>query len=274
LSLLAPVATAGTITHPVVASTGVRDLLYGSVRRGIVLGSSAKAAWVDVGGECLVIEGPSGARLPNAIAAGTPLPQPPAGGFLRIGEGRVGSDTTDLEVVRWFDPKPRLGALSRRDLARHAAGLDRVAAGPLGAELERALTRRNRQEAIEVGSLLIGRGSGLTPAGDDVLAGALAAMVTLGDAIADRSAPGLVALVEPAVLELARARTTLLSATLLRHACAGRVAGPVGSLLVALAAGTRVEEELRSVERLGHSSGAALAAGTLIAVRALTGGWA
>src|SRR6185437_8163549 len=97
---------------------------------------------------------------------------------------------------------------------------------------------------------LVGRGDGLTPLGDDVLCGWLAAHRAAGVAT-------------PAVDDAVRRalpRTTTLSATLLECALAGEVADAVGSYLRALA--TPPEPTARAaLEAVGHSSGRGLAHG-------------
>jgi hypothetical protein len=105
---------------------------------------------------------------------------------------------------------------------------------------------------------MLGRGDGLTPRGDDVLAGylAVAAAYRLP---ADR----LRALVRA---EAAR-RTTTLSAALLRHAAEGEAIPQVTALLHALRDGRALDSALRGLVAVGHTSGAALAAGVLAAAR-------
>jgi len=109
----------------------------------------------------------------------------------------------------------------------------------------------------------VGLGSGLTPAGDDVLAGALVALAAGGHRHA------LVA----AVLEALPGRTTALSAVLLRHACDG-LAVPA---LVDVVDGFQAAGDGRTTDlpgrvgrllAVGHSSGAALAHGAVAAVSA------
>jgi uncharacterized protein DUF2877 len=100
---------------------------------------------------------------------------------------------------------------------------------------------------------LVGRGPGLTPEGDDLLAGAAAVAAAAGDPL------GL----PPELREL----TTPLSATLLELAAAGAAARPVHALLDLEDAGWR--PALRDLERLGASSGRAIALGVGAAAVAL-----
>lgn len=111
---------------------------------------------------------------------------------------------------------------------------------------------------------LVGRGDGLTPLGDDVLCGWLAAHRAAG-------------VETPAVDDAVRRalpRTTTLSATLLECALAGEVADLAGDYLRALAtpSETTVHAARAALVRLGHSSGAGLAHGIDLAVAALARG--
>ncbi len=117
---------------------------------------------------------------------------------------------------------------------------------------------------------LLGRGPGLTPEGDDVLAGAAAGLRALGPAAgADpaRVNAAVAALVPPETA----ARTGALSATLLALAAAGGAPEPAHRLL---ADGPPREREraLADLARLGASTGRAIAAGIALAARELAAG--
>jgi hypothetical protein len=92
---------------------------------------------------------------------------------------------------------------------------------------------------------LLGRGAGLTPEGDDLLAGACAAAAAAGASL-------------PLPPDL-RAHTTALSATLLELAAAGAAPRPVHALLDL--SNQRWRGALRDLDRLGASSGRAIALG-------------
>jgi hypothetical protein len=108
---------------------------------------------------------------------------------------------------------------------------------------------------------LVGRGDGLTPLGDDVICGWLAA---------HRAARVATPAVDDAVRR-ALPRTTTLSATLLECALAGEVADVAADYLRAL--GTPHESAARAARAalaaLGHTSGEGLAHGIDLAVAAL-----
>jgi Protein of unknown function (DUF2877) len=107
-----------------------------------------------------------------------------------------------------------------------------------------ALVARDAPAARAEAERLIGLGPGLTPEGDDLLAGALAVSAVLHGQL-----PGVL----PDDL---RARTTKLSATLLELAARGAVLEPVHGLLTP---GWRAA--LTRLQHVGHSTGRAYAAG-------------
>jgi len=104
---------------------------------------------------------------------------------------------------------------------------------------------------------LLGYGPGLTPAGDDVLAGHLVAARRLG--LCD-----VLTYLQPAIATIAcgAARaTTSLSRALLSQAAAGRAVPEIDDLLDAAALGEPVAASLTRLLALGHTSGAAIALG-------------
>ncbi|MCK4546233.1 MAG: DUF2877 domain-containing protein [Candidatus Eisenbacteria sp.] len=109
---------------------------------------------------------------------------------------------------------------------------------------------------------LVGLGSGLTPAGDDFLAGFLAASVFFGAAAVERD------FLVGALSKNAGPRTTDVSRRMLLAACRCEFAEPVGRLLRSIVRpGNGVEESARELLALGGSSGADTLAGILFCVR-------
>ena len=107
---------------------------------------------------------------------------------------------------------------------------------------------------------LLGRGGGLTPEGDDILAGAGAALAAWGRPAGVTDAQGYAlraALAPPDV----RARTTALSATLLELAVAGRATAPLIEVLDLGADDGSWRAALARLHALGHSTGRAWALG-------------
>jgi len=150
----------------------------------------------------------------------------------------------DVLVVRageLWDPRLRLGA---------------VWLAPDGPDdLVRAVAERDPALAAAAGARRIGRGGGLTPEGDDLIAG-VAAVVAAGPWPQAEREAWLRALVGTDL----RRRTTALSATLLELATAGMGPEPLQAL-VAGDAGA-----LTRLEAIGHSTGRALAAGAALAL--------
>jgi uncharacterized protein DUF2877 len=147
-----------------------------------------------------------------------------------------------------------------RELAR--VGLA-VAADPDGAAgltlLLRAVGERDPVPAAAGARELLGRGPGLTPEGDDLVAAVAGTLAVLGPATG-LDGPEREALL--AALAPLPGRTTALSATLLALAAARRLAEPAGRLLYLGPAGAAGwPGALSRLERLGHGSGRAYAAG-------------
>jgi hypothetical protein len=332
---------------------------------GTVLGAGATAAWVDLGGFVLAVTTREVPMLPNAVglAAGTgSLAGVAPGGGVRCSPGRVA--TAGLAVT-WdpadppaWDPTVPVAAVGRQAVGRRGeevlaalgiraapdpAGLVEALAGvgmptatePGGAaglgRLLRAVLDRDPALAAEAAGVLLGRGPGLTPEGDDLLAAVAATLTTLGPAtgvtgpaLADLLAalvpartPGVGSSGDGADEGPARSgasgrlgrppaagrlkdsgtscglghvpaagrlghlpaagglagRTTALAATLLELAARGQVAEPAGRLLDLGPEGERAwPGALRRLERLGHGSGRAYAAGIGAAARLLAAG--
>jgi hypothetical protein len=139
-------------------------------------------------------------------------------------------------VTRWWHP-PRPVGLTAPPAARVAA-----------------LARTSYD--VLVPAELLGRGAGLTPEGDDVLA---AALVT-AHATAD---PRLAAWRAATRAALATRRTTAVSRGMLHHALDGYATPQLADLLVALCRGSDVDGPLARLRALGHSSGDALVDGVV-----------
>ena len=174
-----------------------------------------------------------------------------SGGVLAAGRLTVRLDGSAL----WAPSLPgHLGADSR-------AWLDLAAcpAPELAAVWEAVTGDVRRGDLAAATRRLQGRGTGLTPSGDDVLAGIL-----------------LVGVIDPArrraVTELAhRARTTQLSRAFLRWAAAGQSIQPAHALLDAAASGDQpgMRRAAASLAGVGATSGRALVAGVALAATEL-----
>ncbi|WP_408641690.1 oxamate carbamoyltransferase subunit AllH family protein [Solicola gregarius] len=154
---------------------------------------------------------------------------------------------------------PRLNTCSTTAIALAAACGNRLAA--VRAELPAAALSALRDADPAAVPALLGRGSGLTPVGDDVLCG----WVATRHSISTPSVPLIRSIEANAVPS-----TTSLSATLLDRACAGDVIPAFRRLLLSLRAPTAAAPAIRdAVDALfavGHTSGAGLLLGCSLAL--------
>lgn len=230
---------------PGAASTAVRDLLAGPPLDGRVVAVFPSCAYADLGGRLVALEAHDGLRLPCAVVLAQDTARRPLAG-LRPGQPAAAGDGTlrlgalHVRAARWWAPaRPRDWRPGRAGADADASGWD-------------PFVHR-----------LLGLGPGLTPAGDDVLAGlliGLAARPDLRDPLA------------AAVVRQAPTRTTWLSAELLRLAADG-LAAPVAAAVADALAGhgpdAALPGALAALLAVGHTSGAALARGLLLAAETI-----
>ena len=118
---------------------------------------------------------------------------------------------------------------------------------------------------------LAGLGPGLTPAGDDALAGFISVMVLLSPLLHADTVPGRY--IAEIIAAVAEPRTTILSAVLLAHAARGEVAEQLGKMLLVLALpAEKSETVLHMAKRLlafGATSGSDTLLGVLLGLRTL-----
>jgi hypothetical protein len=177
------------------------------------------------------------------------------------------TQVTPAEAVDRSELARRVSLLGR--IAGHVTGPPRGAAAviPAGdlAELEEAIAGDDIDVAAAVSERIAGLGPGLTPSGDDVLAGALAAH-------AWAEAAGLVGTtrIREVICQVAAPRTSRLAGQMLRAATAGQVTAPLAALLTGIF-GRRAPfpPDLAGILAVGATSGADLLAGTLLAGRGL-----
>ncbi len=180
---------------------------------------------------------------------------------VEVGEGelRVGDDV--WMPTRWFEPRPRGLTEPDPDRVRDADGrLRQLSAAELGVESEPARAAIAGLLAADPrpACALLGEGPGLTPAGDDVVAGGLAVCALRGDAVALGAAPE--------ILERARVATTSLSAALLSCAAAGQVVPEAARFLASLCGTEDAAQALSELRSVGTTSGTALAFGIVAAL--------
>jgi hypothetical protein len=257
-------ATVGSGTDTAAASVLLRDLFAGPLCPAKVLATGPAATYLDAGGQVLAIVAAGGVRLPCAamLAAGGRLPASRSGSRLAVGRGAVHEDGRQLVAVRrWFDPRVRLAGIDGRAVARFAhvvRSRARVDALLPPDALERLAAGLTRGDAAGAVAGLLGRGTGLTPAGDDLVAGALASLRAVRSPAADQ--------LGAAARALAPVATTRLSAALLEAADVGGLVPEAAGVLRALAGGGDVKTAADRLIALGHTSGWHLAAGLLVGI--------
>ena len=270
---------------PASASTGIAELLRGPVRPARVLLSAPAAVYVHVpgerGGDVVGVLTSDAARLPLGCVLfrpsnGRPLVALPSGAPAEVGGGRIVVGDLAVSAAAWWNPRPKLpslhpallpegvrqlrNALYGEGVPHSAFTLPGLPAGPGGplAALRGAVRRADLDAALRTATRLIGLGPGLTPAGDDVMAGTIAGLVLLGHPSAERFAAGVYA--------LAAGRTTELSRALLRHAACGRVSGEFAAVLHALVGERPLMPAVNALLATGATSGRAMTLGLSTAI--------
>jgi hypothetical protein len=202
---------------------------------------------------------PTAVHLPNSLVTDV-LPdrerdatQPGTRRDSTVGGGQFTVGGRTWRVRRWWQP-PRPTGLPRpstADLAACAA----LASGASGSPLPGVPLPRPSYDGLSPVAL-IGAGPGLTPAGDDVLAGALVTAYATGD-------PRLEAWQRATLATLTSSRTTAVSRAMLHHALDGYATRQLAKLLTALCLGDDVQVPLTGLLAVGHTSGGALLTGVL-----------
>lgn len=230
------------------ASAGPRiaGLLAGPLREVPVVHRGRDAVYLEVGGWCLgVVAGPA-TRVPCGLGVAAPVPLDGTETAF-VGDRAVVLDgVAEVRVGRLVDTTvPRL-PLPAADVVARLRRFARPADDELGSLVDHVADAPER---------LLGRGSGLTPLGDDVLAGWAAASYALGVPVTHLDT---------------RPRTTLLSATLLDCAQRGEVLPEFRALVVALhgddgrADQDDVGDAAAELAAVGHTSGAGLLLGACL----------
>ncbi len=248
------------------ASQGIAALLEGPVQPAVSLGSSTHMAWFGVGDEVVVLGDGGAVRQPNAViitGAAAPDVLAAVGPHVRLGDGSLDVGSHRISVVRWWDPHPALDATAP-DIVRLFLSAAATLVPPVDADaLGVALAAGDPEAIVAAAEPFIGRGTGLTPTGDDLLTGAFGAYGLIGEAL-EKEGPAVVLAAAAPALGDALELTSAFSATLVRHAVAGRVAAPIAHVLRALVGRTPLDDSIEALLQVGDTSGRALAQGVLI----------
>lgn len=246
------------------ASIWVLGQVAGPRRVAQVLHAGRSAVYVDLAGSCIAVLAARAVQVPCGVRTMLPaLPQVAAGDEAVVLDGSVelpGCEVTVTDIVDTTVP-----VLSADSAAWGGEQLARLASPRLRSTREAlpatALTQLASGDPDAVTSLL-GLGPGLTPLGDDVLCGWLAAAVSHRHPAIDD--------VRSTVELEGRRRTTTLSATLLSCAARGEGVPEFRALLRGVAGGNvpAVEQSVDLILRVGETSGEGLLLGALLALEA------
>lgn len=241
------------LTCRAAVSTLMASLLQGPVRETTVVASTRVGCYLllDNGAEVLPILTADALALPTAVrltesSRTLPLWLPAAfriGATVLVGDSVVRADGSALGVAGF--------ALGVAGSAVRGAGLRIEVVRSVRPARVRTVAGGAPHTALRADRVaaLLGRGPGLTPEGDDELAGHLLVVAAAGGT--------------PPHLEAALHRTTALSASLLRAAAQGYAVPAVVAYVDAVVAGDPIAaHRLRPlVAAIGHSSGPALLRG-------------
>jgi hypothetical protein len=257
-----------------VLSTAVRDCVLGPPRAGRPIAVFASAVYIGLRDAVVAVVAHDGVRLPNAVIVPLPRSARPFSlvngeASVTVGGGGMVLGGLRVRAVRQWNPRPVLAPADPVALGGRLAELREILAAsptrpglPVPRRLAEACMTASLAAATQAADKLVGLGPGLTPSGDDLLAGALAALRLLG------GDPAFTTALADHVSAVGARRTTALSATLLRLAGQGNVAAEAGHVIKALNGQGPLEEAARRLYAVGHTSGADLVQGLLIGAEA------
>ncbi len=252
------------------ASIWVLGQVAGPRRGAKVLHAGADAVYLDLDGACLAVLAARAVQVPCGVR--TLLPRLPgaeagleAGAEASVHDGSVIVPGCEVLVTNIVDTTvPVLGVDDTVWGAEQLTTLVKERLEPVEELLPAGALELLAAGDAEVAQTLLGAGPGLTPVGDDVLAGWLATAVACRHPLM----PGI----RSAVALAAPERTSVLSATLLACAARGEGVPEFRSLLIGVA--TRnldvLDQSLELMLRIGDTSGAGLVLGSLAALTSAT----
>lgn len=228
------------------ASVLVTGLLDGPERRFDEVARTRMSVHYETGDPqvpVLTVSAPEAVRLPSAVVT-FPLP---AAGSLFLGQGGMWQGSDTWRVTRWWRPARPSGL---RPPAPGALPVLPEQLPPIGVG-----TPEPAYDGLNPESL-VGSGPGLTPSGDDLVAGALVTAHATADPRLPRWRATTLAL-------LSATRTTAVSRALLRHACDGYAIDELAAFIDALCTGGDAAAAAENLLHVGHTSGAALLHGAV-----------
>jgi hypothetical protein len=258
----------------------IADPVKGRPRgRGRVLGGGASASYIDFDGWVVAVTGAGVAAMPNGITlAGPVAPEWPKGEGVDLDARSLAGRRASVDLskaVRWSPVAPCNVGRSPEEVRRRCeAILDTCGASrppiPGASQLLGSLKERDQVAFGAAVDELIGRGGGLTPEGDDLLAATAAALFSFGTA-AGLSTPTRSRFLRAMCPGDLRRRTTSLSATLLELAAGGNVVGPLRTLIDLDQPQEQWQPALNRLIVVGHSTGRTWVLGCAHAGAAIAG---
>ena len=247
------------------APVWVGERLSGTLYAGRVVHAGEDAVYVDAGDVVIGVISRRATPIPCAISTRAASVRtllggrlPAVGSTVSLGGGALDFGPHRVRVGRYLD-------FTMRSFDRALAPLlaqrltDSTEMTTNSHEVEPELQTLLRTRPVASLDRLLGRGSGLTPFGDDVVCGFLATLLSTDDSCASA--------LHQEVDTLAPTRTTLLSATLLRRAGARDVLPAFADLVNALLRHPdAVDARIDRLLHVGHTSGAGMLLGLKLAL--------
>lgn len=255
------------------ASATLRPVLTRPARQARWLGATPAALYLGTAGEpgVVAVLSHDAVRLPCGVLLASTWAELPLSALAPDRGRGPGPCLVGDGMVSWTGPHGPVVVSTRREWTPRTAGRGPVSASALAQARGALRASDNGVGAALAATLaaaflatddtalavrLLGHGPGLTPAGDDVLAGFLAGAYAFGTDVSGLRA------------ELAASApegTSALSAALLWHAARGQCIDEVADMAVALTGGCPAWPATMRLLAVGHSSGAALAWGLVLA---------
>ena len=272
------------MTLPGAASVSLAPVLGGPVRSVSITASLSRALYLSTGDPdvpALGLVAADAVRVPCALVLGpgVAVPRAAVGSAARIGEGQVAVGGFTARVTRWWRPARPQVHLLQADARQRAIRAFTEAAGGAPLLVDAAGSGPTASAAVGfseglIGSVatadlavairaLLGLGDGLTPLGDDILAGALVTLVGAG-----HPAGRVVGSMVSEELATRPGATTVVSAALLLHATRGECIPELAAVLTDPV--DRLDVAVAALLRVGHSSGGGLLHGVRTGLKVLT----
>ncbi|QKE85643.1 DUF2877 domain-containing protein [Arthrobacter sp. NEB 688] len=243
------------------------DLVHGPRRTAEVLATGRVGTYLRVGERVLPVLGPDAVALPTALRVVDALDPAGlhAGAAVLVGGGEVVLPSVTVTAARtWRPARVPTGRLGPDD-GRVASLLEAATTAAPAWLVDGVTAAATATDPDPATRSLVGRGPGLTPSGDDALAGALLLRRAAGMPDADLAA----------AVRRRLGATTAVSAALLEGALDGWATPDVVALVTAVARAdaAAVTTLLPAVLAVGHTSGRDLVTGlaATLAVLAPTG---